>query len=113
WSSDVCSSDLDPGPNFPWDHLLTVWKRALEGDEMPSPKDFVEAVLKADRIPNDINPGEKGKPGYNPEMTVLWALRYGTHATLAHREVKAARQEINALSAKVDAQAKKIEELIA
>lgn len=103
----------DPGPDFPWDHLLNVWKRAYEGDEMPSPKDFVEALLKADLIPNDINPGEKGKPGYNPEMTVLWALRYGTHATLAHRGVQAAREEIKALSAKVDAQAKKIEELIA
>src|SRR5690606_28522872 len=103
----------DPGPNFPWDHLLTVWKRAMERDERPSPKDGVGALPKADRIPSDINPGEKGKPGYNPEVTVVWALRYATHATLAHREVKAAREEINALSAKVDAQAKKSEELIA
>ena len=90
---------VDPGPNFPWDHLLTVWKRELQGEDgMPTATELVEALLKADKITNDINPGEKGKPGYNPEMTVAWALRYATHATLAHREVKALRSEIAELS---------------
>jgi len=84
----------DPGPNFPWDHLLRVWQDAMKGDGMATAKELVDALLKADRITNDINPGEPGKPGYNPEMTVAWALRYATHATLAHREVKALRGEI-------------------
>jgi len=85
---------VDPGPNFPWDHLLRVWQDAMRGDDMATASELVEALLKADRITNDINPGEKGKPGYNPEMTVAWALRYATHATLAHREAKAIRGEI-------------------
>ena len=85
----------DPGPNFPWDHLLNVWKRELQGEGgMATAQDVVEALLKADRVTNDINPGEPGKPGYNPQMTVVWALRYATHATLAHREVKALRGEV-------------------
>src|SRR5690606_21196402 len=88
----------DPGPNFPWDHLLRVWQDAMEGDGMATAQDVVEALLKADRITNDINPGEKGKPGYTPEMTVAWALRYATHAPLAHREAKALRGEIAELS---------------
>src|SRR5690606_1831066 len=89
----------DPGPNFPWDHLLNVWKRELQGEDgMPTAQDLVEALLKADRITNDINPGEPGKPGYNPQMTIAWALRYATHATLAHRAIEAARREIAELS---------------
>lgn len=89
----------DPGPNFPWDHLLNVWKRELQGEGgMATAQDLVEALLKADRITNDINPGEPGKPGYNPQMTVAWALRYATHATLAHRAIEAARREIAELS---------------
>lgn len=65
---------------------------------MPTAQDLVEALLKADRITNDINPGEPGKPGYNPQMTIAWALRYATHATLAYRGVEAARREIAELS---------------
>ena len=85
---------VDPGPNFPWDHLLRVWQDAMRGDDMATASELVEALLKADKITNDINPGEKGKPGYNPEMTVAWALRYATHATLARRAIEAARGEI-------------------
>jgi len=72
----------------------------------------VEALLKADRITNDINPGEKGKPGYNPEMTVAWALRYATHATLAYREAKALRGEVAALATKIDEIAAKVGHLL-
>jgi len=88
----------DPGPNFPWDRLLSVWRAAMGEDGMATAKELVDALLKADRITNDINPGEPGKPGYNPEMTVAWALRYATHATLAHRAIEAARREIAELS---------------
>jgi hypothetical protein len=59
-------------------------------DDMPS----VDELLGADKIPNDINPGVKGTPGYNESMTLEWALRYATHAHLALNEVQAMRKEV-------------------
>jgi len=53
----------DPGPNFPWDHLLTVWKRALEGDMALSKGDaqlIAEAVWTRD--PNKDAPGAIKNP---------------------------------------------------
>lgn len=69
----------------------------LEGDDMPS----VDDLLSADKIPNDINPGEPGKPGYNPTMSVEWALRYAARAQLALDEARAARKDIALLSGQI------------
>jgi hypothetical protein len=64
-----------------------------EEDDMPS----VDDLLNADKIPNDVNPGTPGKPGYNPSMTVEWALRYASRAQLALDETRAARRDIAAM----------------
>jgi len=66
-------------------------------DDMPS----VDDLLNADKIPNDINPGVKGQPGYNEFMTVEWALRYASRASLALDEARAARKDIAVLSAQL------------
>jgi len=62
-------------------------------DDLPS----IDDLLGADKIPNDINPGTKGQPGYNENMTVAWALRYASRAQLALEETQAARKDIAAL----------------
>jgi GH25 family lysozyme M1 (1,4-beta-N-acetylmuramidase) len=64
---------------------------------------IIDDLLAADLVPNDINPGVPGQPGYNKNMQVVWALRYATHGYLAAQEARAARQEIKAATAKLDA----------
>lgn len=74
-----------------------------EEDDMPS----VDDLLTADKIPNDVNPGMPGKPGYNPSMTVEWALRYASRAQLALAETRALRKDVAVLAAQVKALAGK------
>ena len=57
----------------------------------------VDDLLNADEITNDINPGTPGTPGYNENMTVGWALRYASRATLALDETRALRKDVAAL----------------
>jgi hypothetical protein len=66
-------------------------------DDLPS----IDELLGADRIPNDINPGVKGQPGYNENMTIEWALRYASHAQLALNEAKALRKDVAAVASAV------------
>jgi hypothetical protein len=76
--------------------LATRWLQHI--GLIPEEDDLTpDELLNADKIANDINPGEKGKPGYNENMTVGWALRYASRAQLALEEVQAARKDIAAM----------------
>lgn len=68
--------------------LAPGWEQDMELDEL----------LNADEIPNDINPGTPGTPGYNENMTVRWALRYAARASLALDEARGIRADLSALN---------------
>jgi len=76
--------------------LATRWLQHIglipEEDDMTP-----DELLNADKITNDVNPGVVGKPGYNPEMTVAWALRYASRASLALDETRALRKDVAAM----------------
>lgn len=90
--------------------IIARAKRITAGKE-PLDMATVDEILNADKIPNDINPGTPGKPGHNPFMTVRWALRYATHATLAHRETVAANRRLDEMAKKLDALAAAVKRL--
>lgn len=40
------TTHTDPGPNFPWDRLISAVRTALEGDDMPTADEIANAVWK-------------------------------------------------------------------
>ena len=92
-------STEDDGRPWKFPHTEALLRELRGDDDMPS----VEDLLGADKIGNDVNPGVKGQPGYNENMTVGWALRYAARAALALEEARAARKDIAVLSAQVKA----------
>lgn len=91
------TTHTDPGANFPWDHLFEVVRDEMGGTDMD-----VDDILNADKVPNRVNPGTQGQPGYNPEMSVKWALAYAAEATRVRADLSAARTEIAALAKAVE-----------
>ena len=81
-------------------HFSARYTTAAESDRSPwglLEEDGMD--VNDDVIVNDINPGKPGEPGYNEHMTVGWALRYATHATLALQEARALTQKVDSLRA--------------
>ncbi|HEY8534539.1 MAG TPA: peptidoglycan recognition family protein [Micromonospora sp.] len=96
---------VDPGPNFPWDHLLTVWKQRLEEDDMPTVREFwlggaADLIQRYDENGKEITTG-------NTHMTTGFALGW------AVREATLTKVAVGKLDKKVDAIAAAIEALAA
>ncbi|MFI6228871.1 N-acetylmuramoyl-L-alanine amidase [Micromonospora echinospora] len=95
------TTHTDPGPNFPWDYLLTKVQRALAGedDDMPT-ADEVAAEVWSQPYRDYNLPPVNGNPQTRPASQILLDAR--TDAARARSEVSALRTEVRAL---IDAQA--------
>ncbi|SCL21516.1 peptidoglycan recognition protein family protein [Micromonospora inyonensis] len=94
------TTHTDPGPNFPWDHLLTKVQHALAGedDDMPSADEVAAEVWSQPYRDYNLPPVD-GKPAVRPTSAILLDAR--TDAARTRAEVTALRSEVRAL---IDAQ---------
>src|SRR5690606_32891035 len=92
----------DPGPNFPWDHLLNVWKRELQGeDNMPTVRE-IWLSSEADLIQRYDEQGREITTG-NTHMTAGFALGWAVReATLTKVAVGKLDQKVAAIAATLD-----------
>jgi hypothetical protein len=101
------TTHTDPGSNFPWDHLLTKVKQAMNGDDdMPSADEIATEVLG--RRYRDYNlPPVKGEPQTRPVSAILMDAR--TDAARARADAAAIRVEVAAMRSVVEALAAAIQ----
>lgn len=91
----------DPGPNFPWDHLLRVWQDKLKGENMPSVRD-IWLSTEADLIQRYTDDGQKITTG-NTHMTAGFALGWAVReATLARHTAARVDEKLDKLIASIN-----------
>ncbi|MFI6228639.1 N-acetylmuramoyl-L-alanine amidase [Micromonospora echinospora] len=104
------TTHTDPGDNFPWDHLLTKVKQAMNGEvenTMPTAAEIATETLGRQYRDYNLPPGPDGKPQTRSVAALLMDAR--TDAARARADSAAIRVEVTAMKSVVEALAAAIQ----